>query len=87
MTYVDGDDHDRGCELVLRFPIPEERCAARIAVRAMDWALAVSDLDSWLRNELKHGPSIGLDAGTLQTVRDRLHENLDGDGLSLADIE
>ena len=59
---------------VLRFPLPEEECAFRVAQRAMDVILAVEDFKMWLRGEIKHKDR--PDAATLVEVRTKLFEIL-----------
>ena len=36
-------------EAILKFTLPEDRCAFAIASTAMDWALTVSDIDKFMR--------------------------------------
>ena len=69
--------------LTLTFDLPEEKYEAMIAVNAMDWALVIQDLCyEKIRNKLKHGLD-GLDAKTLEKVRDWISELLEERNLSL----
>ena len=70
----------------LEFNLPEERCEHRIAVTAMDWALAMNELDGQLRDWLKYGHDYSLDE-VLEKTRERLHEILDERNLSLGMID
>jgi len=71
-----------GSKGVLQFDLPEDRCAHKIAVHAMDWALSVDNLEKWLRNQVKY-----RNREELQEVRDMLYDILDSRGISIDDIE
>ena len=59
----------------------DHRVEALRALKALDLALAVWDLDQWLRSQVKHG-----DNYELQPARDRLWEILDAHGIDLEEI-
>jgi len=65
----------------LTFTLPEERDDLNLAFHGLDWALVAEDMDTKLRNLLKHGGH-GYDDHTLEYVRDTLHEILDDHAVS-----
>ena len=67
---------------VLVFDLPEDSCAHKIAVHAMDWALSVEDLERWLRDQVRYH-----NREELQEVRDMLRDILGGRGIDTDDIE
>ena len=74
---------------ILHFKLPGESCEYRIASHAMDWALAMLDLDNELREIVKYrSDDYGADELTAyDAVRDMLRKHLSGNGVSLEDIE
>jgi hypothetical protein len=59
---------------ILEFNLPEDQDQFEQASKGMDWALAMLDLDNWLRSKLKYEE---LDANVnevLTQCRDELHE-------------
>jgi len=71
-----------GSKGVLQFDLPEDSCAHKIAVHAMDWAFSVDDLERWLRDQVRYH-----NREELQEVRDMLRDILGGRGISTDDIE
>lgn len=61
----------------LVFNRPDDEQEFRVASAAMDWCLAVWDLDQWLRSEIK------FQGKDYQEIRDRLHEILGDRNLDL----
>ena len=74
-------------EAILKFTLPEDRCAFAIASTAMDWALTVSDIDKFMRDKLKYGFEYKTPAEALEDVRKALHEELSSRNLTLEMIE
>lgn len=64
---------------ILVWNLPEEQDEYEVVSRGMDWALAMWELDQWLRNQLKYYDG----SDDLQVVRDKLHELLKERDLSL----
>jgi len=60
------------------FDLPEERYEYALAYHGSDFYSCLSDLDEWLRNEIKHG-----DKHELQPARDKLHEIMESRSVSL----
>jgi len=77
----------RTMKAVIEFELPEDRCEFTAASKALDWALAVWDIDQWLRNRIKHEVSDGVAVVELEGCRTKLHEILEKRSLSLEDIE
>lgn len=67
---------------ILKFDLPDDECQFKIASTAMDWALAMYDLENWLRGQIKYG-----DKEEYQPVRDQLHDILNDYNLNLDMIE
>jgi len=65
---------------------PEDKAQYRVYMLAMDWALAVSDLDEKLRSWLKHGHPFTSPDQALEATRQTLHDILQERGISLDDI-
>jgi len=72
---------------ILKFDLPEERCDFTIASRAMDWALAVWNLDIALGHKLKHGEDHPDFLQGIQWARDILADIMHDHGIALQDIE
>ena len=68
-----------------------DRCTLNIAVKSMDWALAMWDLDNELRGVVrgkKHTDEFSDDfVKGLEWAREKLYEIMDARGISLEDIE
>ena len=68
---------------ILVFNMRTDRDEFDVAVKAMDWALALMDIDNFLRDKLKHDNKLsemdGYDA--LAMVRDKLYQELNVRGL------
>lgn len=73
----------------LTFKLPEDRCEFRLASKAVDWALAVWDMDQWLRDRLKYSAEeLGVaKVEEAEAVREKLHAILSERGLDLDDVE
>jgi len=71
---------------ILIFDLPKEECEFKIASTAMDWALAVQDLDNQLRLWLKHGHSFLGPEDTLEWIRKLIRETLEERNISLGMI-
>jgi len=71
---------------IMEFNSPDDDADLRIASRAMDWALTVSDLDNLLRGYLKYDHNFLTADDALERVREELHNMLENRGISLADI-
>ena len=67
---------------ILKFDLPEDDCQFKIASTAMSWALALWDLDNYLRAQIKYSGKEDL-----QPIRDKLHEFLADYNLNLDMIE
>jgi hypothetical protein len=72
---------------ILTYDLPEESCEHEVAVRAMDWALTVWDLDQWLRDKIKHGHRYNDADEALEAIRGSLHEILEDKNLTLEMIK
>ncbi|MEA3421670.1 MAG: hypothetical protein U9Q97_08360 [Acidobacteriota bacterium] len=73
-------------QATLTFTLPEEQCEHTIAVQAMNWALVAWDMDQELRAIVKYGQE-GYDLDTADKLRERLHEIIDDNNVSLDSIE
>ena len=74
---------------ILEFVLPDESCSFKIAVNSMDFVLALHEFDNWLRAQIKHNPD-GLSdeqQELLETVRQRLHDELSDYNVSLDMLE
>jgi len=68
----------------LEFGLPEEAGEFDAASNAVQWVLAMWDMDEWLRSTIKHSPYLGPDYFLgLQEARDQLCEILQDRGLDL----
>lgn len=67
----------------LKFNLPEEKSEFDIAVNSMGWALAIWDLDNFLRENIKYKEA-GKD---YEDIREKLHNILDDHILSFDSIE
>lgn len=67
---------------ILEYDLPDDECQFKIASTSMEWALAMFDLDNWLRGQIKYG-----DKEEYQPVRDKLHEILQEYNINLDMIE
>lgn len=69
---------------ILEYNLPEDGHSFAVAVKANDWNTVVSDLDEYLRTEIKHSNVHSEEySKALQTVRDRLLGDLQARGLPL----
>ena len=68
----------------MTFELPEEREEFETTVKALDWKFAMSDLDEYLRNELKYGAYV-LDAETTENIRSKIYDILTDRNLKLHD--
>ena len=64
-----------------------DKCEINIAVKSMDWALAMWDLDQELRNRIKYQDGATGEVAGLEWAREQLHEILAHSGVSLDDIQ
>ena len=64
-----------------------DKCEMNIAVKSMDWALAMWDLDQELRNRIKYQDGATGEVAGLEWAREQLHEILTHSGVSLDDIQ
>jgi len=64
-----------------------DKCEMNIAVKSMDWALAMWDLDQELRNRIKYQDGATGEVAGLEWAREQLHEILAHSGVSLDDIQ
>lgn len=72
---------------ILEFDLPKDRRAHEVAVRAMDWALLVWEVDEELRRLIKHGCPHETVEEALSGVRDYLAMAMADRGISLDTIE
>ena len=70
-------------EAILKFNLPEEKSECDIAFHAMDFALAIQDLDNELRGWLKYGHEFKNADEAMEKIRDVLRESLDDNGVNL----
>ena len=63
---------------ILEFKLPEDKEEFDTALKGMDWALLVLDIDQFIRNKIKYEQDKD---GILQLVRDRLYFNMEEKGL------
>jgi hypothetical protein len=77
-------------EATLKFQLPEEEEEFKRAVKATDLALALLDMQDYLRNQLKHeveeGPYINLVSRCLENTRARLNTIMHERSIDLEDI-
>ena len=60
---------------ILEFNLPEEKEEFTLAREGVDYMLALSDVDNYLRNKIKYDESLGPeDEALYQEIRDKLHE-------------
>jgi len=64
-----------------------DECSMAIAVKSMDWALAMWELDNELRNRIKYQDGHTGEVAGLEWAREALHETLETYGISLEDIK
>lgn len=62
---------------ILQYELPQEEAEHRIAVQARDMLYVLTDLDRWLRNEIKHGERPEDEERGLQRCRDKLWDLID----------
>ena len=67
------------------FTLPEERDEFRTACEALEWKLAMTDLDTWLRGLLKYEHKYEDGTVALEAVLQELYEILEGYKLELHD--
>lgn len=72
---------------ILEFELPEDETQHLAAVKAMDWALALYDVDVWLRNSLKYGMETTEVPTALELARDHLHQTMFDRGISFEELE
>ena len=63
---------------LLEFELPADKEEFDTALKGMDWALLVLDIDQFIRNKIKYEQDKD---GILQLVRDRLYFNMEEKGL------
>jgi hypothetical protein len=70
---------------ILKFKLPDEETEFRSAVNGASWQLVAWNLDQYLRGQIKYAGDETPEAVTdaLQEVRDRLHEEMGSQDLSL----
>ena len=66
--------------LTVSWDLPEDHSEFMDAYNGWRWKLIVSELDEWLRREIKYKDREGF-----QEVRERLHEIVDAEGLRIWD--
>lgn len=62
---------------ILQYELPQEEAEHRIAVQARDMLFTLTELDRWLRNEIKHGERPADETRGLQRCRDKLWDLID----------
>ena len=68
---------------ILTFDLPDDEVAHSLAVHGQDFALVCTDMDEWLRQQLKYAELPEDAAQALQNARDMLYKCLDDHGVSL----
>lgn len=68
---------------ILQFDLPQEEADHRAAVQARDVLQVLTELDRWLRNELKHGDRPELEEHGLQRCRDKMWDLIDDNNVDL----
>ena len=69
---------------ILEFSLPEDSSEFDLACRAAKYHGVLWDLDQWLRGIIKYDDSLSDgQSDVYQKVRDRLHEELSSNGISL----
>ena len=58
----------------LEFNLPEEASEHRAAVQALDWKYVVTEMDEYLRQQIKYGELNEEGDKILQAAREHLHE-------------
>lgn len=67
---------------ILEFNLPEDKEEFENAVKGMNWALTLWELDNFLRNKLKHGHDFHSIDGALEAVRTKLYEVMEDQDVS-----
>lgn len=66
---------------IIEFNLPEEASELKLALDGSKWFGVIWEMDSWLRQQIKHHGDEGL-----QPVRDKLYEFMDRVGVSFDDV-
>lgn len=67
----------------LHFKLPEERADLDDAVNAQKFKSVISELDNWLRGKIKYEDLPEQESNAYQKARDKIHEFLNEEDLSL----
>lgn len=59
---------------IIEFSLPEEKHEHEIALKAMDYQLALSDFDEYLRNKIKYEPLKDDHRELCEEIRTVLHQ-------------
>jgi len=76
----EGDGEALIAKLEFNLDNADDREAHAIAVKAQDWYITVHEFDQWLRGLTKYGEGGPVHS---QDVRDKLHEIMADNGVSL----
>lgn len=71
----------------LEFNLPEDLVEFRISSDAISWALAVQDIDNFLRNKIKYGHEYPSIVTALGDIRESLFDILDSHNINLTQLE
>lgn len=74
-------------EGILKFKLPEDVKAFKLAASALDWALVAWEMDQKMRSIIKYQEVSEETADKIQELRDALCEELEDNGLSFNMIE
>ena len=71
-------------KIILEFDGVEEKIEAQTAIDGVKWKSVVWDLNQFIRNQLKHNDSIGIEAiRKLEDVQAEIFDLMEQDNLSL----
>lgn len=73
-------------KVTMTFDLPEERDEHKMAIDGSKWFSAMFDMDQWFRSKLKYGNEFKDADEALEAGRERLHEILGENGISLNDV-
>ena len=76
-----------GNTAILIYDLDEERSAYECAYHGLDWALVSWEFDQFLRGALKYGHKYKTADAALEAARDKLHEIIQEQGVSLEMVE
>ena len=74
-------------KIITEFNLPEEDCEYRLHLDGDKWALALQDVDNFLRDKLKYGNMESAEVKFAEDVRRHIAATLEDYGLSFNNIK